>query len=231
MLLALAIGPAFPQTGARAIGAVIAPPELIAKYTCVDFAGTVLPPTVIEHAKARIQSAPDKSKALGRLLSGYGELSVAMCGEVHTVFQRNRENVLSAYTAQLPQKTADINDFLADPGAREWSTENAVFLRKTAMLIELHALATQVAPEFFNRSVVDPHHAPDRIEPKTLSEVTATSVGMSAENERLRLILLVRDKAFAQFVPAGFNLDALSRDEQRLRKESSRLYRHTVRLV
>jgi hypothetical protein len=106
--------------------------------------------------------------------------------------------------------------FLDDPKAKRWASENAAFLRKTALLIEVYQLATEVAPELLDQPR-------PTIDSDTFSEVRGTSVGSVAQSERERLIHLLQDKRFARYAPNGFDLKQIAVEEQRLRKESSGL--------
>ena len=216
VVLALSSNPAKSQTGAQEIGAVIAPPELIAEYTCVTFSEARLRPSVKNFAESRLRTSTDKSKALKDVIKTYASLLNAMCADVQLQFQNKRQEVLSFYAEQLPDNKSDISVFLENDTAKRWASENVVFLRRTAQLIELYQLASEVAPELLDQPK-------PTIDSATFSEVNATSVGADAQDERRRLILLLKDKSFAEYAPAGVELNSTAKEEERLREESSRL--------
>jgi hypothetical protein len=216
MVLALFSHQAKSQTAAQAIGAVIAPPELIADYTCVTFAESRLRSRVKNYAETQLRTSIDKAKALKDVIKTYASLLNAMCTDVQLQFQDKRHVVLSFYAEQLPDNKSDISVFLENDTAKLWASQNVAFLRRTAQLIELYQFASEVAPELLDQPQ-------PTIDSDTLLEVNTTSVGAAAQDERRRLILLLKDKSFARYAPAGVDLKSTATEEERLRKESSRL--------
>lgn len=207
------IAPVAAQENVRAIGAVIAPPELIAAYSCTTYAGAVFLPKAAERAKQLIAAGNDKQVTVARLLARYDEIVDDMCREVGTIFERNRDKVLDVYARQLPGNKSDITPFLATPRGSGWSAANTAFLVSTAPLVQYYALTRSVAPELLKNLQRDP----DRT---TADEIRSSSIGRYAQYERALLIQLLADDGFAAVVPARFNLISLKQDEVHLRRES-----------
>lgn len=207
---------ALAQENVQAIGAVIAPPDLIAAYSCTTYAEAVFLPKVKTRAISALQHASDKQAALKQLLSEYDSVLDRMCRETTVIFRHHQDKVLDAYARQLPGATADIKPFLANPNGYRWASDNAAFLTATAPLNQYYALVKAVAPQLLNSSGAS-------LDQTTTAEVRATSVGNFAEHERGSLILLLDDHGFANLAPARFDLASLKSDEFRLRREAARL--------
>lgn len=208
--------PAFAQENVRAIGAAIAPPDLVAAYSCTTYAEAVFLPKVKAQATSLLQKRDAKQAALKRLLSEYDSVLDRMCREATVILQRHREKVLDVYARQLPGSTNDIKPFLASPNGNQWSSDNAAFLAATAPLIQYYALVKDVAPELLH----DPKAMLDEV---TITDVRATSVGMQAALERASLIILLADGGFEKLTPSRFDLMSLKSDELRLRRETATL--------
>ncbi|MED5619882.1 hypothetical protein [Ideonella sp. BN130291] len=172
-LLGVLVLPASAQENARAIGAVVAPPELVAAYSCTTYAEAVWLPKVQARAMTMVRDAIDKRAALAQLLSQYDGVVERMCRDATAIFQLHRNEVLDAYARQLPGHTADVRPFMAYPGAMRWAGENAAFLATTVPLVQYHALVKAIAPALLD----PPDTAPD---PAALEEVNETSPGMRA---------------------------------------------------
>jgi hypothetical protein len=206
--------PAQAQQGARAIGAVVAPSDLVAAYSCTSYAEAVFIPKLEPRARRLLLAANDKRAALKRVLSEYDAILVAMCRETTAIFQQHQDKVMDAYARQLTGNRDDIAPFLANPNAGRWASERATFLAGTASLIQYYLLTKSVAPELL--SGPRPDHA-------AAMDVRDTSIGMGDQFERELLILLLADEGFASVAPARFNIATLKMDEVRLRNEAKRL--------
>lgn len=204
------------QENGRAIGAVIAPPDLIAAYSCATYAEGFFLPGAKTRAMALLRGKEDKQAVMKRLLQDYDSQLESMCKEITGVFRRQRDTVLDAYSRQIPGTRDDIKPFLAKPEGRRWASDNAAFLTMTAPLGQYYQLVQAVAPELLQMPS-------DILDRDTVSEVRETSVGNSAEFERQYLIVLLSDPGFAKVAPTRFALGSLKRDEIRLRKEASKL--------
>lgn len=216
-----AIMPVAAQENVRAIGAVIAPPELMAAYSCTTYAEAVFLPKAAERAKQLIQAGADKQITVTKLLGTYDELVDSMCREVAAIFERSREKVLDVYARQLPGNKSDITPLLASPRGSRWAAENAAFLVATAPLLQYYALTRSVAPELLKNSKL-------QLDPGTADEIQSSSIGMAARYERALLIQLLGDEGFAKVVPTRFNLKSLKQDEVRIRKEAAFLKHSTA---
>lgn len=206
--------PARSQENVRAIGAVIAPHELIAAYSCSTYAEAAFLPKVELYAKRILKNVADKRAELKRIIYEYDETVSLMCREVSSIFKIHREEVLDAYALQLPGNKSDIKPFLATQNGSRWAKENVEFLAATAPLIQYYALAKSVAPELLS----EPH-----IDQAANQEAWSTSVGMTAKYERQQLIRLLADKSFERMAPARFNFSSLKSTEARLRREAALL--------
>lgn len=208
--------PAATQENVREIGAVIAPPNLVAAYSCTTYAEAVFLPKVRGRMMPMLQNASDKQATVRRLLLEYDAVLESMCRETAGLFERHREKVLNVYARQLPGVGDDIKPFLANPEAKRWASENAAFLVTTAPLVQYYGLIKAAAPELVEVPV-------SRLDQATELEVKATSVGMTAQHERALLIVMLADGGFAKVAPERFDLTSLKEDELRLRKEAARL--------
>lgn len=213
--------PAAAQANLRAIGAVIAPPELIALYSCTTYGEAVFLPKVQVRAKQLAQNASDKQVLLKRTLSQYDNLLNAMCRETISVFQQHRALVLDIYARQLPGNQSDIAPLLANPRGNRWASENSAFLGATAPLFQYHALVKSVAPQLLK-------HSGTYLDPIAAAEIKSASAGMLAQGERARLISILADDGFVGLVPSRFDLPSLQKDEVRLRREAASLTYATV---
>jgi hypothetical protein len=201
---------------ARSIGAIIAPPELVAAHSCITYGECVFLPKIEAHAGQQVAQWSDTRAAMAKLLARYDSFLAGMCREVADVFQRNPGMVLDAYARQLPGDNWDIELFLAIPGAARWASETAAFLIAAAPLIQYHALAKRLAPELLTLAEPDQDWT-------VVREVRETSVGMAAQAEREALIQLLADDGFRQLAPDRFDLATLRKDEARLRQEAARV--------
>jgi hypothetical protein len=217
----LAVPVAKAQDNVRAVGAVIAPPEVIAAYSCSTYAEAAFLPKVQARAKQLAQSASNRPASIKRLLSQYDALLEVMCRETTHVFGKNRAKVLDAYASQLPGNQADVTPFLANARASRWASDSSSFLTKTALLPQYHALVKYAALDLLNSAAAV-------IDPGTNEELKVASVGMSAQHERAQLVLLFADSGFARLAPARFDFPALRDEEVRLRKEASAVRYATV---
>jgi hypothetical protein len=202
------------QENIRAVGAVIAPPEVIAAYSCSTYAEAVFLPKVQARAKQLAQSASNKQASIKQLISQYDALLEVMCRETARVFGNNRGKVLDAYASQLPGNQADITLFLANARASRWASDSATFLAKTALLPQYYSLVKNAAPDLLKSAAAV-------VDRGTNEELKVASVGMSAQHERAQLVLLLADSGFAGLAPARFDFPSLRGDEVRLRKEAT----------
>ncbi len=202
------------QDNVRAIGAVIAPPQLIATYSCTTYAQAVFLPKVEARAKTLLRQTSDQQATLKRILSEYDSVLDRMCRETSAIFQKHRDKVLDAYARHLPGDKSDIAPFLANPNGSLWSSENAAFLETTAPLIQYYALVKALVPEILSGGGLDRQAAED---------IARTSVGMGAQDERRWLVLLLADEEFAKVTPARFDIATLKKDEARLHAQALRL--------
>lgn len=210
----LLLSPAHANENTRAIGAVIAPHELIAAYSCTNYAESQFLPEVSAWGKKLINNSKDKTTALKQVLLEYDAAIDRMCQEISAIFQNHQSEVLDNYALHLPGNKSDIALFLAKPNGRRWAAESSAFLTTTAPLIQYYALTRSVAPEILSSAL------PDHVAEK---EARSTSVGMYAKFERQILIQLLADEGFARVAPARFDLASLKSTEVRLRKEAEKL--------
>jgi hypothetical protein len=194
------------------IGNVIAPPALIAVYSCTAYAEAVFMPKIERYAQKIKEEKKDKRTQIIKLTANYDEILNGMCQETTVVFLHHREQVLDVYARQLRDAPASFAALLATPQASRWGSESAALLIKTAPLLQYYALVKSIAPELLKPQ--QPHYD------STTDEEIRSSVGMTAQAERAILVELLADEGFRVLTPPRFNQKSLLDHEMQFRKQA-----------
>lgn len=212
--------PVHAQANLRAIGAAIAPPELVAAYNCTTYAEFAFMPKVQVRTRQMLEKGPDKQALLKRMLSRYDSLLNAMCREVVVVFQQRRDMVLDVYARQLPGNQSDIAPLLANPRGTHWAAKNSTFLAATTPLIQYHALVKFAAPQLLKSSQAVSPMTFMYLDQEKKTDLESASTGMSARHERAQLMVILADEGFSELMPSRFDFRSLQQEEASLRREA-----------
>jgi hypothetical protein len=201
----------------RDVAAAILPVPLIAEYTCGAFAEAEMRPAFVARWSDKVRSAASPRTTLKEALTEYVGLMRSFCDDVQSAFKGKDALVVEIYAAQLPGFDTDMSRVLGDPKVMSWLKRETDFLRKSVVLGNAYRTAKVIAPDLFGPP--DPFRV-KHVEYKQLMEM---STGTIAQMERFDLITLLRDPAFIDSAPKGFDEGWWRTEEKSLREEGSGL--------